>query len=793
MAFPDEKVLIKEIIAYNPAGIDILSIYPAGEEHDISENKSGYLYLIPELDSPALEAYDNASKLPAGKFTLTSSALPDIGEVYVDPTTGAFAFNEFESVETVWFFYNGYGTLVDADTYYNRVREVVHDLQDHLLTASGQRLQEIEASISGLQAELISVSGALQSNINSVLGYASGVNSSMIAASSYLAGEITDLSDHVDNVSGYLAGFISSSYLNSINYTNVEVSGLRDELIDSSSYLQGQITAFGSVSGNLQSQITANAAGISGLNDELAAASSYLLGYTAAGISGLNAALVTESGRIDTNASNLSSHIGNTSNPHGVTYSQIGAAPLSHDHDDRYYTESEIDTLLSNYALESYVDAAGSGLQSQITDNYNYLNTASGLLDTKIDTVSGVLSAEIDTDVFALSGILQPQINANASGLLAHEQDTGNPHEVTLEQARSQGNTVSGDINMGGWKVTALGAPSTADDAVTKGYVDSLAISAGVAWQEPVLDILSAPPISPDEGDRYIIDVSATGAWSGEDNKIAQWQGSDWVLVTPSEGWRVWLEDEDKTMHFNGTTWVTLSSTIDHGNLIGLNDDDHPQYYNAARLATWDDDIWGAIVAASGRIDTNASGIMSVSGQLSNYLPLVGGTMGGSVDLDGFDIIMGNGNISGADSIEAASITVDGNEVWHGGNDTNIMFDHTNKQINSKFHFASGVWFDTDYNTGWISDGDGAIAYHANGIKIATINEHSLTPATDLLIGVSGSPISGVWTQELMLLADAPSASGSAGNNHEIRVDDEFIYFKGANGWLKIQGTLMPA
>lgn len=39
----------------------------------------------------------------------------------------------------------------------------------------------------------------------------------------------------------------------------------------------------------------------------------------------------------------LISHIQNKSNPHGVTVAQIGAAASSHNHDSRYYTESEID------------------------------------------------------------------------------------------------------------------------------------------------------------------------------------------------------------------------------------------------------------------------------------------------------------------------------------------------------------------------------------------------------------------------------------------------------------------
>lgn len=63
---------------------------------------------------------------------------------------------------------------------------------------------------------------------------------------------------------------------------------------------------------------------------------------------------------------------------------------------------------------------------------------------------------------------------STTADLNAHLTDTANPHDTTLEQARSQNNTVSGDIAMGGNKVTGLGTPTLSGDAATKGYVDGL-------------------------------------------------------------------------------------------------------------------------------------------------------------------------------------------------------------------------------------------------------------------------------------------------------------------------------
>lgn len=48
-------------------------------------------------------------------------------------------------------------------------------------------------------------------------------------------------------------------------------------------------------------------------------------------------------GKIAKAIADFISHLGNKENPHAVSVSQIGAAPSVHNHDDRYYTETEAD------------------------------------------------------------------------------------------------------------------------------------------------------------------------------------------------------------------------------------------------------------------------------------------------------------------------------------------------------------------------------------------------------------------------------------------------------------------
>lgn len=134
----------------------------------------------------------------------------------------------------------------------------------------------------------------------------------------------------------------------------------------------------------------------------------------------------------------------------------------------------------------------------------------------------------------------------------------------------------TGDQSLGGNKITNLGNPTNANDGVNKSYVDSKV--QGLDWQESVLDKdLTSPPGSPSSGDRYIVGVGATGAWSGYDNYIAEYTTS-WSFINPDQGFSTWVEDEDKLYVYDGSTWIKFGSTISHDTLSGLLDDDHTQY-----------------------------------------------------------------------------------------------------------------------------------------------------------------------------------------------------------------------
>ena len=136
-----------------------------------------------------------------------------------------------------------------------------------------------------------------------------------------------------------------------------------------------------------------------------------------------------------------------------------------------------------------------------------------------------------------------------------------------------------GDVDMNGNKITELGSPTAGGDAATKDYVDSVA--QGVTWYDPVEDKdLTVPPGAPTTGDRYVVATLATGAWSGEDNNMAEWNGVSWDFTISTTGATTYVIDESTQYNFNGTSWVSMGTTVAHNNTTGLQGGDTAEYYH---------------------------------------------------------------------------------------------------------------------------------------------------------------------------------------------------------------------
>lgn len=75
---------------------------------------------------------------------------------------------------------------------------------------------------------------------------------------------------------------------------------------------------------------------------------------------------------------------------------------------------------------------------------------------------------------------------------------------------------------------------------------------------------LAAPPGSPANGSMYIVAAGATGAWSGQNGKLAYWLTTvaAWTFITPADGWSVWVTDEAVRYERKDGAWVEQTGGV---------------------------------------------------------------------------------------------------------------------------------------------------------------------------------------------------------------------------------------
>lgn len=114
-----------------------------------------------------------------------------------------------------------------------------------------------------------------------------------------------------------------------------------------------------------------------------------------------------------------------------------------------------------------------------------------------------------------------------------------------------------------GTEIVTLLETLTNDDRLDATAIKNLP-SQTLLRQVPVLSLGdNDPPGVPALDDRYVIGTSPTGAWAGQANNIAQWNGSSWDFTTSLDGFIVLVDDESSDYQFNGTIWIRASAPID--------------------------------------------------------------------------------------------------------------------------------------------------------------------------------------------------------------------------------------
>ena len=160
----------------------------------------------------------------------------------------------------------------------------------------------------------------------------------------------------------------------------------------------------------------------------------------------------------------------------------------------------------------------------------------------------------------------------------------GVPHKHDDAYLKLVGGTLTGSINLSGNRILNVSAPVDGSDAVNKDYVAGLIV--GTVWQTSVEGIITAPPIPPVIGNRYIVSPDATGVFVTHENQIATWDGVMWKYETPSVGWCVSNKSDNFAYNFNGSGWAQLPGAQTHNALLGLGSDDHSQYVHVTMPRT---------------------------------------------------------------------------------------------------------------------------------------------------------------------------------------------------------------
>lgn len=82
--------------------------------------------------------------------------------------------------------------------------------------------------------------------------------------------------------------------------------------------------------------------------------------------------------------------------------------------------------------------------------------------------------------------------------------------------------------------------------------------------------------------------ATATGAWEGHEEKIAEWNGSAWAFTVPNKGFTVHNDATGQDLTYDGAhpagSWVNIGASVDHSSLLNLSSGNpHPQYQLASQ------------------------------------------------------------------------------------------------------------------------------------------------------------------------------------------------------------------
>ena len=317
--------------------------------------------------------------------------------------------------------------------------------------------------------------------------------------------------------------------------------------------------------------------------------------------------------------------------------------------------------------------------------------------DITLNKVTGI------TQIGVISGVT---ITSNIAFNAVADTIAGIENQNLLDKSANE--TISGNFTIGtGYDLIITDAPSAANHAVNKNYVDSLVN--GAEWQDSVLDRYdptSGLPGTPSTGDRYISTATANG-WTT--NYIYEYNGSTWDETIPTEGFAAWVDDEDVAYVFNGTSWVKMTSVFNHNDLSNIQGGSSSERYHILQAEATYLSALVADIIQTNLVDKSAA--ETISGAWA---------FNGEVDVT-------NGEFTFPNAVSASP--AEGDSYWDGTTDTLYVYNGTawvdiiaqGPAIHVQNPYTAGTGGISQYDAVYISGNDTVLKASASASATAKL------------------------------------------------------------------------
>ena len=414
---------------------------------------------------------------------------------------------------------------------------------------------------------------------------------------------------------------LSSDVTQQITDFKTEVNGKLDSMESTISQMQTTVESLGTQVGNLSQNVTNLSGAVSTMQNTVNTLQQNFTSLTEA-VAGINDKLdKIQSGDLDL------PYLKNTGDTGTGTYNFTGAT-----------VNVAAPAADSNATTKKYVDdadkvnaAAIAAETERATNKENELNTAITTERKRAEAAENTLSALINqetTDRKAADNALEAKITQEVEDRTeadnAIKQEIANLTNGTTEMpyVKKSGDTMSGALDMQNHKVTNVAAPTETADAANKGYVDT-AVSG-------LTDGTTAMPYVKKSGD------TMTGALNMQNNKVTNVAAPTETADAANKGYVdtaiSGLTDGTTAMPYVKKAGDTMTGALNLPAPTADANAANKKYVDGADAvlnAAIQKEIQDRETAIEG-IQTEIDG---VSGDLSGYLPLTGGTMAGKIDM----------------------------------------------------------------------------------------------------------------------------------------------------------------